>query len=70
MNGVTINGNDPKDILIGGRSVLCVMINSQKVWPTDVTPDTPLDIDAILSCFGMGLWEDSLPWNDNAIWSD
>lgn len=68
-SNVRINGIDPVDVQINGKPILAIMINDTRVWPVDA--DTPtIDIDVALSCFGMGMWLDSLTWNDNAIWSD
>lgn len=64
-----INGKSPLGIYINGKPVLAVIINGVRIWPVD-TPVEDIDLTAILSCFGMGMWVDDLPWNDNAIWSD
>ncbi len=69
MTNARINGKDPVDVIINDKPILAIMVNDTRVWPADDIP-TDIEIDVALSCFGMGLWEDSLPWNDNAIWSD
>lgn len=69
-SNVRINGINPVDVRINGKPILAIMINDTRVWPVDADTPTDIDIDVALSCFGMGMWLDSLTWNDNAIWSD
>ena len=68
---IKINARSPLGIYINGRPVLAVMVNGARMWPVESNNNNEdIDITAILSCFGMGMWVDDLTWNDKAIWSD
>ena len=68
---IKINARSPLGIYINGRPVLAVMVNGASMWPVESNNNNEdIDITAILSCFGMGMWVDDLTWNDKAIWSD
>ena len=68
---IKINARSPLGIYINGRPVLAVMVNGARMWPVESNNNNEdIDISAVLSCFGMGMWVDDLTWNDKAIWSD
>lgn len=73
MNGsIIINNKKPLDIILNGKSILAIMFNNAKVYPSieDITDNIDFDIAVSLSCFGTGIWLDDFNWNDNSVWTD
>ncbi|MCR5270549.1 MAG: hypothetical protein K6D91_05980 [Prevotella sp.] len=67
--GVKESNIDVTAILLGDVPVEAVYLGSEEVWSNSDEP-TQLTLNAVLSCFGMGMWVDNLTWNDIATWSD